>query len=209
MVSLFFSMPEKRHSRPTAPGRGEPPNKARLTAKTCQAAQGRSRFAAQAYIVTGLARAIAGDFDEIAIGITEVHRFHLPLGASLFDWSNFYLDALHGKIANNVLYFSGTDQTDVTSPGRRDIGVWKVLAAERVQIDLLVSEVERVEFTFKDDMLHSEHTLIELDGSRKVAHSEYDVVNAGNFHLGTPMRTFDRVPFRLRIARSSTGSGQV
>jgi hypothetical protein len=97
---------------------------------------------------------IAGNFDKVPVGISDVNRTHAPPCACLFNWSEFDLDRMRPELSNNFLNLPITHETYVASSWHWDVCVWEVFCSEGMQVDFLISKVKGVKFAFKQDVTH-------------------------------------------------------
>jgi hypothetical protein len=145
-----------------------PPYPPRMTALLCVASTIRGY---SSEIGLGECRlAITGEFDEVPVRITDVHRAHQTFRSCLIKRSDFDLDTMDRKFTNNVIDRSIAYETNVASPRCWDVCVREILRTERMQVDFLFTKMKSIELPFKYDVPHSQHSLIKLDSRRHVAY---------------------------------------
>src|SRR5262245_33262494 len=126
---------------------------------------------------------IVGDFDQIHVGITKIHRHHHPSGAVSFYRTSDRAHAARIQVGNNVRNGEGSNKANV---GRARGGLFcyqGTLASELLQIDLLASEGQSFSTGFaKGNYLHAQHFGIEITSCTNIFDGQNDVVDAVDLH---------------------------
>ena len=82
-------------------------------------------------------------FDEVAVGIAEVHRAEGADGARALDRALLDFHAVGVQVSHNFLDWCGGDETEVGRARGRASRVRRQLVADLVKVELLVPEGER------------------------------------------------------------------
>ena len=80
------------------------------------------------------------DFDQVHIGVAEIHGEHRPSGAISCHWAGNQLHAASIQMRNNPIDGRGRDKANVAGTGGGFIGHQIALASDSLQVDFLRSK---------------------------------------------------------------------
>src|SRR5690242_11370861 len=87
-------------------------------------------------------RWIAGYLDQIAIGITQIDRLHLPACSRSWNGPLDDLDANAPQVADNLRERAATDEADVLRPRTRPFGLGLEFVPHLMQVDPAATDLQ-------------------------------------------------------------------
>jgi hypothetical protein len=131
---------------------------------------------------------ITRHLDQVHVRVTEIDREDGATRAGAAHRAFDDLDAETPKAVHHIIDGHGGDQAEIGGAGGGRSRFRIELSPDLMQVDLLITEGERLPLITERDDLHAEHTAVEIAGSADVADGEHEMVDAVDDHALSPGR---------------------
>jgi hypothetical protein len=119
-----------------------------------------------------------GDFDEILVGVPQVHGQQRSGRPRASHGSFEDLNAVCPKVFDDLNHRRVREEAQVGRTRGRNGRLWLELSASLVEVDLLLTECQGVAAFAEEQGLHAEDSLVEVAGASDVAHGQNEVVES-------------------------------